>query len=69
MGTAACLDFLAQTVCEGDLAEATYLPGEYRYWRSRGGYEPDGDDAREHRLRARLRDLLRQRRQRGAQGD
>jgi hypothetical protein len=40
MGPAACLDLLAQALYEGDLAEATYLPGEYRRWRSRGGYEP-----------------------------
>ena len=70
MDPAACLDLIASYLDEGDVAEATYLLGEYRRWRSRGGFEPDGGDARERDLRARLRDLLLQRRQQtGAQGD
>ena len=69
MDPAACLDLLTQALDEGDLAEATYLLGEYRRWRSRGGFQPAGGDARERELRGCLRDLLRQRRQGGTNGD
>ena len=69
MDPAACLDLVVQALDEGGLGEATYLLGEYRRWRSRGGFEPDGGDARERDLRARLRGLLLQQRQSGTQGD
>ena len=69
MDPAACLDLLTRALDEGDLGEATYLLGEYRRWRSRGGFQPAGGDARERELRGCLRDLLRQRRQGGTNGD
>jgi hypothetical protein len=70
MDPAACLDLIAGYLDEDNAEEATYLLGEYRRWRSRGGFEPDCGDARERELRSRLRDLLHQRRhQGGTHGD
>jgi len=69
MDPAACLDLIAGYLDEDNAEEATYLLGEYRRWRSRGGFQPAGGDARERELRGCLRDLLRQRRQGGTNGD
>jgi hypothetical protein len=57
----ACLRRAAEALEAGDLQAAQNALDDYQAWLSRGGYEPDGGDARASGLRHRLHQAPNQR--------
>jgi len=54
MDPEACLDRAAEALKDSDLDECREALSDYKVWRARGGFEPDGGDAKAKRL---LQDL------------
>ncbi len=54
MDPKACLDRVEEALDAGDMDEAREALVDYDEWRHRGGFEPEGGDARADALRARL---------------
>lgn len=53
MDPKACLDRMEAAIEEGDEDEALDAYTDYWGWRNRGGFEPEGGDARAHMLQRR----------------
>jgi len=57
MDPEACLNRAATALEDSDLDECREALSDYRSWRSRGGFEPEGGDAKAKLLTQRLRAL------------
>ncbi len=53
MDPKACLDRMEAAINAGDEAEAREAYADYWEWRNKGGFEPEGGDARARQLEAR----------------
>lgn len=58
MDPEACLNRAANALEDSDLDECWKALSDYRSWRSRGGFEPDGGDAKAKLLAQQLRSML-----------